>query len=86
MFQCIEIIDRYNELSICLLFICLSQLRSWRMGEEQEQILPLGGHGLEDGSVSSLDLLSKSSTFPDLVKTDIPQRRACREFVRGQGS
>lgn len=56
------------------------------MGEEQEQILPLGGHGLEDGRGSNLDLLSKGSASPEAVITDIPQRRARREFARGQGS
>lgn len=78
MFKCIEIIDRCNELSILLLFISFSLLSSRRMGEEQEQILPLGGHGLEDGRGSSLALLSKGSASPEAVITGIPQR-ACRE-------
>lgn len=64
----------------------LSPLSSWRMGEEQEQLLPLGGHGLEDGRGSSLDLLSKGSASPEAVIADLPQRRACREFARGQRS
>lgn len=85
MFKCVEIIDRCNELSIRLLFISLSLLSSRRMGEEQEQILPLGGHGLEDGRGSSLALLSKGSASPEAVITGIPQR-ACRESARGQES
>lgn len=86
MSKCVEIIDRCNELSIRLLFISLPLLSSRRMGEEQEQILPLGGHGLEDGRGSSLALLSKGSASPEAVITGITQRRACRESARGQGS
>lgn len=63
MSKCIEIIDCFNEFSICLIFFCLSLLRSGFQREERTDPL-LGGYRLKDGRVSGLDLLPGGFCVP----------------------
>jgi hypothetical protein len=49
MSKCTEIIDCFNELSICVAFICRSLLTVVIFRERKGHILLLGGHTLKGG-------------------------------------
>lgn len=63
MSKCIEIIDCFNAFSICLIFFCLSLLRSGFQREERTDPL-LGGYRLKDGRAPGLDLLLRGFCVP----------------------
>jgi len=81
MSKCIEIIDCFNEFSICLIFFCLSLLRNGFQREGRTDPL-LGGHGLKDVRVLDLDLLPWGSAFRDEIRNGSPKEEHAMRCVR----
>ena len=82
--KCVAVIDCFNELSICFVFLFLYSVMGFR--ERKEQTPLVGGHGLkEGGSLAWICLLlPRNSALPEELEVVFPKKSMLGSQVLGR--